>query len=271
MLMVGGCALFLVFLVGWPWFLVEGDHPTRDSFIFVGIGLGMWTVIALLVKAETFPGGQPIELVLTPEAVRWRTLRGGWSERPTTDLHGAAVETTIIYVKGQPGHRYPLRMRFLDGTVLEVGDQRARQFATSPQHLEMVVIRTCLDPSTRSPTDLAESGRAVDAAEAAEAAGDTVGAVGHFRRAIARYPDRYRSSLHRHAGDLLRQVDDDGGAIGHYRSHLNVFPDDAVAWQALAEALPDHYRTELRDETIAIAEQLLLSGRAASPDVARPA
>ena len=47
-------------------------------------------------------------------------------------------------------------------------------------------------------------------------------------------------------------------AAAHYRAYLDVFADDATAWQALAECFRGGYRTELYDETIAIAEQLLM-------------
>ena len=42
------------------------------------------------------------------------------------------------------------------------------------------------------------------------------------------------------------------------------FPTDADAWQGIGATLSGNYRTDLADEAIETAEQLLLSGRAQS-------
>ena len=94
--------------------------------------------------------------------------------------------------------------------------------------------------------------------------------VDELRTAIALHPDRYRRSLHARVGDLLAGIGRGDEAVSHFRAHLDAFPDDAEAWQALAEVLPKGYRTELRDETVAMAEQLLLTGRSRKPEIARP-
>ena len=262
-----GFGLGLLFVLAWPWLLVNGEHPVRDAFIFMGVGAGLWALIALLVKAENFPKGQPMRLELTPSLVRWTTLGGGRHERPTNTLVTAAVETTVIYVKGQAGHRHPLRMRFLDGTMLEIGDARARHFRASTNRIESAIQAICLDPASRTMHDRLESNAALDRAERSDSP-DTV--VDELRTAIARHPDPYRRSLHARVGDLLAGIGRGDEAVSHYRAHLDAFPDDAEAWQALAEVLPKGYRTELHDETVAMAEQLLLTGRARRPDIARP-
>ena len=269
----GGLGGLLVALVAWPWFLVGGDHPTRDAWIFCAMGIGLWAVIALLVQAESFPHHQPVEISLSPQRIVWRPLRGERIERPANELVSASVETTIVYVRRQPGHRYPLRLRFVDGTTVEIGDRRARQLGASTQHLAAAVRRTCLDVGTRPPEDREVSDRALRAADDAAAIGE-VGEAGReidqLLTAIARWPDPSRWTLHRRVADRLHRAGRTDEAIGHYRAHLDVFPDDAVAWQELAACLPGGYQSELRDETVALAEQLLLSGRAREPLVEAP-
>ena len=267
----------LVVVLVWPWFLVEGDHVVRDSFIFMAMGLGLWLVTVLLVRTETSPRGQPIELRLAPSEIGWRLSRGEWQTRRPQELVSASVETTIIYVKSQPGHRYPLRLRFTDGTVLQIDDHRGRHLGSSTQLLGLELRRRYVTTANRLESDLANATAQLLEARAAENRGDVLAAVGAYQRAIAHWPDEAHLALHRYCGDLLRaHVDSlvgDGrefrketaairaDALGHYRAHLDTFPYDADAWQAIAACVGGGSRTDLADESIASAEQLLMSGR----------
>ena len=121
-LLVGFLASLLLFFWTWPWLFVTGDHPTRDAIIFTAIGTGMWLVITFLVGQENFQRHQPAQLELRPGRLAWRVFRGAWIERPVTEVVTATVETDIIYVRGFPGYRYPLRIRFVDGAELVVGE-----------------------------------------------------------------------------------------------------------------------------------------------------
>lgn len=267
----------LVFVLAWPWFLVEGDHIVRDSFIFTAMGFGLWLLTVLLIRTETSPAGQPIELQLAPSEIRWRLSRGDWQTRAPNQLVSASVETTIIYVKSQPGHRYPLRLRFTDETVLQIDDHRGRHLGSSTQLLGLDLRRRYLTTANRSEDDRAAGAKYLADARACEATGDIPAAVAAYGQAIAHWPDDSYLALHRYCGDLLRQYADslvgDGmkfrkmtaairaDAVGHYRAHLDAYPYDADAWQAIAACVGGGYRTDLADESIASAEQLLLSGR----------
>ncbi|MEZ5279316.1 MAG: tetratricopeptide repeat protein [Acidimicrobiales bacterium] len=251
-----GLGLGLVLVLGWPWMVeVIGDNPTRDRFLFMAIGLFMWGLVAPLVRTESFPARQPIELKIASDRLMWRGLRGGWLERPANQLYAASVETTIIYVRGQPGHRHPLRLRFVDGTVVEIGDRRAAQMGTSTHLISAAVRQRCLSVGARTHSDHSAARHAIGQIESGC---EPSAEVEQIRRAIGLWPNEGGLGLHLRAGDLLRRLDRPAEAAAHYRAYLDVFADDATAWQALAECFRGGYRSELYDETIAIAEQLLM-------------
>ncbi len=276
----------LVFVLVWPWFLVEGEHVVRDSVIFMAMGFGLWLVTVLLVRTETSPSGQPIELRLARSEIGWRLSRGEWQTRAPNELVSASVETTIIYVKSQPGHRYPLRLRFTDGTVLQIDDHRGRHLGSSTQLLGLELRRRYVTTANRVEGDRAHATAQLVEARAAETNGDVAAAVQAYQRVIAHWPDESHLALHRYCGDLLRAHADslmgDGrefrkrtaairaDAVGHYRAHLDTFPYDADAWQAIAACVGGGYRTDLADESIASAEQLLMSGRHTPTEYLRP-
>jgi len=69
--------------------------------------------------------------------------------------------------------------------------------------------------------------------------------------------------MYRHVANLIRsQGDQDrqSEATAHYRAHVDIFPNDAMAWQLIAQHLGGGFRTDLADEATATAEQLLLAG-----------
>ncbi len=277
---IGVLALLFLLCVTWPWFVVNGEHPVRDAFIFAGMSLLLWLGIYAMVRSESLQPDQPIELELHPRTIRWRVLRGGWQERDRTELVSASVETTIIYVKGQAGHRYPLRLRFVDGTVVKVDDFRARHFGSSTQLVGHDIRRRFVTTDARDPADELAAADHLEAGRAAEAAGESLAAVESYERAIAHWPSARNLALHRHLGDVLRTVAGSlpssnrsermsaiamrQRAVGHYRAHVDHFPTDADAWQGIGATLAGDYRTDLADEAIETAEQLLLSGRAQS-------
>ena len=277
---IGILTVLFVACVGWPWFVVNGEHPVRDAFFFAGMSLLLWLGIYAAIRSESLQPDQPIELELHPETIRWRRLRGSWVEHDRTELVSSSVETTIIYVKGQSGHRYPLRLRFVDGTVVKIDDFRARHFGSSTQLLGHDIRRRYVTTEARRPEDELAAAAHVDAGRAAEQAGDTLAAVAAYEQAIGAWPSAQNLALHRHLGELLRvhadalptsnrheriaMIEVKGRAIGHFRAHVDQFPTDADAWQGIGAALAGNYRTDLADEAIESAEQLLLSGRAES-------
>lgn len=265
-LTVGFLVSTFVSALVWPWFVVEPENLVRDSLIFIAIGLFMWSLLALLIGNETLQPRQPVELEFRPRTIAWRTLRSGWNERPCSELVSASVETTIIYVKGQAGYRYPLRMRFVGDDVLEVDDFRARHLGASTQLIGRDVRTRYLTTTVRTEEERARSDALLRDAVAQEHEGSPIEAVDLYRRAIAAWPEPERLELYGHVGDLLRQYgetpEDRAHAVAHYRAHIDLYPSDAEAWQGLAACISGGYRTDLADETIATAEQLLLSGRA---------
>lgn len=262
---LGFLAVMLLFFIAWPWFLVEGEHPIRDSFAFVGIGLSLWLALAFLVANETLQRGQPVELELRSGSIAWRTLRGAWRERAAAELVSASVEPEIIYIKGQPGRRYPLRLRFVDDEILEIDDFRGRHLGSSTHNIGIDVRGRYLDTAARTPAHQAESTAQLESALAAEARGEPLEAVGHFRHAIAAWPSKTNLALYARVADLLREHGTEPEhrklAIAHYRAHVDLFPSDASAWQALGASLSGGLRSDAADEAIATAEQILFAGR----------
>jgi hypothetical protein len=261
-------ASFLFFLL-WPWFVVGGEHPIRDSFIFVGIGLLLWLALATLVSSETLQKGQPIELELRDSTIAWRTLRGDWRERNTDELVSASVETWIMYVKGQPGRRYPLRLRFIGDEVLQIDDYRGRQLGSSTHLLGVDIRQRYLTTHDRSSAQEAASVSSLVTAKGLEAGGSPLESVEHYRAAIALWPSPENLALYGHVADVLRlhgeRPEQRTAAIAHYRAHVDFHPSDATAWQSLGACLSGGLRNDAAEEAIATAEQLLSSGRDVSP------
>lgn len=251
---IGFLAGLLLFLWIWPWFLVTGDHPTRDSIIFMAIGTGMWLVVALLVGQESFQRTQPAELELRPGAVAWRTFLGGWTERPVTEVVTATVETDIVYVRGFPGYRHPLRLRFVDGSELVVDDARARHLRTSTVQLGAAIRSHVHDLEQREAAfeELAQlDDAAASSTEGAEAAGLR-------RSAIARWPDCERLAGLAEVADLHRRIGEHDIAVSFYRAHLDLDTHSAAAWEGLAASLRAKGRDDLAGEATEHAERLLL-------------
>lgn len=254
---LGFLVALLLFFWLWPWFFVTGEHPTRDSFIFAGIGTGLWLIVALLVGQESFQRTQPAELELRPSTVAWRRFLAGWSERSVADIVTATVETDIIYVRGFPGYRHPLRLRFVDGTDLVVDDARARHLRTSTVQLGAAIRRHVHDLDRRDASfrTLAEADDA-----AAAAAGDEREAARLRRAAIARWPDAARLATLAEVGDIHRRIGDHGLAISLYRAHLDLDAGSADAWQGLAASFRAVGRDDLAGEATQQAERILLGG-----------
>ncbi len=258
---IGVLAALLVTLLVWPWFLVTGESPTRDSFIFVGIGLLLWAMIAGLVAAESFPRHQPSVLELRPQTLAWRTLRGGRHERDLREVVTVTIETDIIYVRGFPGYRHPLRITFVDGPPLELNDARARQMRASTRRIADTVRRHVHDLTRRHAADRARADAL--AVEAARARADaTIGgdarAVDLLRRAVAVHPHPVRLTRLRHIGDLHRRLGEHDRAVSLYRAHLDYRPDDARAWEGLAASFTALNRADLAGEATETAERILL-------------
>lgn len=266
---VGFFGALLVFFLGWPWFAVGGEHPVRDSTIFMGIGVVIWLMFAGLAALESFPRRQPTALDLCAGTIAWRTLRHGWRERELRDVVTVSVETTIIHVRGHPGYRHPLRIRFVDrpdddehDAVLVIGDARARQMSTSTQQLAAAIRRHVHDLSTRTDDDRHEADELVADAARAEATATTEGAAEaaeELRIAIARFPDPERLSLLAHLGDLHRRLDQHDLAESAYRAHLDLAPADPDAWQGLAATFTATSRHDLAAEATETAERHLLN------------
>lgn len=255
-LTIGFLGALLLFFWTWPWLFVTGDHPTRDSLIFMGIGTGMWLIVALLVGQENFQRSQPAELELRPGTIAWRRFLAGWTERPVTEIVTATVETDIIYVRGFPGYRHPLRLRFVDGDELVIDDARARHLRTSTVQLGAAIRAHLHDLDQRDPSfeQLAASD------DAAATAADEATSARLRRAAIARWPDRARLATLATVGDLHRRIGDHDLAISLYRAHLDHDADSADAWQGLAASFRAKHREDLAGEATLHAERILLGG-----------
>ena len=261
-LVSGFLAAFLVFFWVWPWFLVEGDHPVRDSFIFMGIGTVVWAAFAFLIGAETFQRDQPSALELRPGEIAFRTLRSDWVTRRDLELVSASVETRIVVVKGQRGYRYPLVLVFTEGDRVELDQFRARHMGTTTHRLATELQRRYCDSSFLSEAYRDASDQWLDRADALAERGRDLEAAHTYQHAIATFPDPARLSRLRVVGDLQRRAVDLVGAISSYEAHLDFAPDDTDAWQGLAAAYIDIGWPNLAGEATARAEQLLLSPRA---------
>ena len=259
--------LLLFFLIG-PWLVVEGDHPIRDGFAFVGIGLFIWSLFAFLVASETLPRRQPIELKLA-DPLAWRTLTGGWRDRPANELASASVETEITYVKGQPHRHHPLRLRFVDGELVEISDHRGRHLGSSTQLLGVDARARCLTTSQRSADDQQQANELIAEGAVHLERGDWRPAAEAWTRAVAHWPAPHRLALYGRIGELYRahgDTDDDRRmAIGWFHAHVDAFPSDAAGWQAIAALTAGGLRSDRSLEAAGVAEQLLLSGTAVEP------
>lgn len=266
---IGFLVAVLLFFLLWPWFVIDGEHPIRDSFLFVGIGLFLWLALAALVSNETLQRGQPIELKLREASIAWRTLRSGWIERPVDELVSASVEPWIMYVKGQPGRRYPLRLRFLGDDMLEIDDFRGRHLGSSTHLLGVDIRQRYLTTTARSDAQREESRNSLATAHALEEDAKPLESVEHYRAAIALWPSAENLALYGYVAEILRTHGETHehktSAIAHFRAHVDLHPSDATAWQALGACLAGGLRSDAADEAIATAEQLLMSGRDVSP------
>ncbi|MEM9464202.1 MAG: hypothetical protein AAGA90_02460 [Actinomycetota bacterium] len=251
-LLIAFLASMLIFFWAWPWFVVTGDHPTRDSFLFMGIGTLLWSVIAFLVGQENFQRRQPARLELRPGRVAWRVFRGPWVERPVTDVITATVETDIVYVRGFPGYRHPLRLRFVGGEQLLVDDARARHLRTSTVQLGAAIRRHVHDLGSRTDDDR----RRADEHDRAAAGTDADEAARHRGAAVAAWPDRERLAGLAAIGDLHRQAGDHALAVSLYRAQIDVDADRAEVWLGLAASLQATGRDDLAAEAIAEAERI---------------
>jgi tetratricopeptide repeat protein len=258
---IGSLVALLLFFVLWPWFFVGGESPVRDSFIFVGIGVLLWAMIAGLVAVESFPRRQPTVLELRPQTLAWRLFRTGWQEKDLRDVVTVTVETDIIYVRGFPGYRHPLRVTFVDGSSLEINDARARHMRTSTRQLGEAVRAHVHAIERRSNADRVQAEALVaDAAQAqgrATPEGDAI-AVDRLRRAVAVHPHPVRLARLRHIGDLHRRLGEHDRAVSLYRAHLDHAPDDSAAWEGLAASFRELGRDDLAAEATEAAERILL-------------
>ncbi len=251
----------LVFFISWPWPVVTGDHPTRDSFIFAGMGIGFWLLILGLVWQESFLGRYPAVLELHPDEIRWRHLRHGWRSRPRIDLVSASVETDIRYVKGFPGYLYPLVITFAGGEAadsdnrVEIDLMRAKHMRTSTRFIAEEIRRRYFDASRLEDSERAASVGWLATAESAPAPSVRIDAL---QRAVARYPSGENIARYREIVDLLRAEGRDREAVSSYRAHLDHAPDDAQAWEGLAAAYRSLGRDDLAAEATDAAERILL-------------
>lgn len=132
-------AFFLLLLMlAWPWFLVVGEHQTRDSFIFVGIGMVVWVAGCTFFASTWLQPGTPWSLELGDHELTMRFLRRVES-RSAKDLRDVSVETRIVKARGQSGYRYPLLLHFADGSTVEIDDVRSRQMGSSTQEMAAVL------------------------------------------------------------------------------------------------------------------------------------
>ncbi len=251
-------ALF-VFFMAWPWFLVEGEHPVRDSFIFMGIGALLWAAFAFLIGGETFQRHQPVELELRPGELAFRTLRSDWVTRRDLELVSASVETRVVVVKGQRGYRHPLVFVFTGGERIELDQFRARHMGTSNHRIAAEIRRRYFDPSHLDEEYRAASDQWLARAEALARRHRDVEAIEAYQHAIATFPDRRRLALFGTVGDLQRRSTDLIGAISSYEAHLDFAADDERVWQGLAAAYIDFGWSDLAADATDKAQQLLIA------------
>lgn len=248
----------LAFLVLWPWLVVEGDHYTRDSLAFVGVGLALWLVIAGLVALESLQRTQPATLEMRPGELAFKTLRGPWHTRPASELVSASVETTIGDVKGMPGRRHPLVLSFTDGSRVSIDQMRAKHMGTTTHALAAELHRRYFDATTYDVDSRTVADEWSRRADEAEAAGELASAVTALQHAVALHPDAERIANYRRTGDLQLQLGDHAAAVSSYRAHLDFAPDDGAAWEGLADALRLLKRHDLAAEAAHNANRLLL-------------
>ena len=261
-LTIGFLGALLAFFMAWPWFLVEGDHPVRDSFAFMGIGALVWAAFAFLIGAETFQRHQPIELELRPGEVAFRALRGQWIVKRDLELVSATVETRIVFVKGQKGYRHPLVFVFTGGDRVELDQHRARHMRTSTHRLADEIQRRYFDSGRFSDEYRRASDQWLARAQALADRDRDDEAIESYQHAIATYPDSARRALLSTVGDLQRRHADLEGAISSYEAHLDFAPGDARAWQGLAAAYIDIGWRDSAAEATERAEQLLIKAAA---------
>ena len=252
--MITTLSLLLAFFVGWPWFVVDGDHPIRDSFAFAGVGIGLWLIVLLLVMQESFPRGQPSQIRLRGE-LEYREFRNRWQSRPHTDIVTATIEPDIIYVKGIPGRRTPLVIRFIDGSQLTVDDMRAKHLRSTTHAIARAIAdwrRECpIDPEavTRVRAAVDEHRGETDEARA------TV-----LSELVGIDPEAGRHRRLFELGELLRSREEHDRAIACYQAHLDGEPHDAPAFEALASSYLAIGRRDLAADATAVAERILLNG-----------
>lgn len=255
-LVLGGLGLLLAFLVIGPWFVVEGGHPVRDGFIFVGIGSGLWALFGGLLTAEEFARGQPAELHLGPQGLAWRKFRQrALTRRSVDELVSSSVETDIIYVRSVPSYRHPLVLTFTDGERLTIDQLRATRFGTSSHHLAHEIRQRYMSSAHRNDAQREKAEAWTTTAQNLDAEGEAAAAADAFRRAIASFPDHTRLALHCHVGDLLRSISNHQSAVSSYRAHLDFAPSDSAAWQGLIAAYRALGREDLASEATEAAEQ----------------
>ncbi len=259
---IGCLAAFFLFFMIWPWFLVEGDHPVRDSFAFMGIGALIWAAFAFLIGVETFQRHQPIELELRPGEIAFRVLRGDWIVKRDLELVSATVETRIIFVKGQKGYRHPLVFVFTGGERVELDQHRARNMRTSTHRLAAEIQRRYFEAGRFTEAYREASDQWLARAQALVEHGRDDEAIDSYQHAIATYPDAERRALLRTVGDLQRRQVDLPAAISSYEAHLDFAPGDTRAWQGLAAAYIDIGWRDSAAEATEKAQQLLINAAA---------
>jgi tetratricopeptide (TPR) repeat protein len=243
-------------LVIGPWFVVEGEHPVRDGFIFIGLGSGLWALFGGLLTAEEFARGQPTELQLGPAGLAWRKYgERTLTRRSVDELVSSSTETDIIYVRNVPRYRHPLVLTFTDGERLTIHQLRATRLGTSSHHLAHEIRQRYMNSVDRTDAERATAEAWTTTAQNLDAEGEAAAAADAFRRAIASYPDHSRLALHAHVGDLLRSVSNHQSAVSSYRAHLDFAPSDSAAWRGLVAAYTALGREDLANEAAEAAGQ----------------
>ncbi|MGI9605917.1 MAG: hypothetical protein ACR2P0_07230 [Acidimicrobiales bacterium] len=259
--LIGGFIVsLLVFFLAWPWIFVDPEIRIPDAIYFDLMGLVIWAIFAGLLAKETFQRDQPAAIELGAHEVRWRVLRGQWHTRRAHEVVSATAETSIIYVKGMPGYRYPMRVLFTDGTTFHVDDFRARHLGSSTQMIAADIRRRLLEPENRTPEHADAADEAERMGREADEAGHIDAAIGHYRRAIALHPTEGRVELHARVATLFSSDGRYEEAVSARHSHLDHRRHDAVSWQELAADLDRLGRKDSSADAMHAAEKLLLSG-----------